>query len=516
MYDPSPLRAQWSPTYCAWSSHSVPVYFKPGTLAANGFNVTNFREAFADALAVWNEESGANVDLYYAGETTASVPTPGRIIVSHGDDGSCADPLLAVTSLPGSGDCSGGGVFIQMILKDPCTHAVRPWVTTWPGSTAGGGFIYEGSLIHELGHALGLPDVTTQHGVMHGWALEAGAGLHLYTDDGLTVQQQMGLTTRNPATISSTNATSFGAPSLLASYFSSQGPTVTAASDGVSPFRIGVWDQIWQLAGASSGNHGSWTGMTSPPNGYIGSIHDPVSISRSNSDNEVILAWPSDCHTETHCDIRWALTSNGGSSWSTGTISGAGAIGRVEVAYDAFRNRFVLAYINGDSARIYTASAIAQNPLSWSVPQVASQTVGGFAQAFRYMGGVVFDSSGLGLLTAGAFDTTGRPGVIVQMAVTYPLATRYSVGAWSYANSTLPLNYVTRRPFGLARSSGGTIALAWRGGSSTRAFTTAIKASMSPTSAFGAGGERASSVINSVDIAWSPVSNTFLGAFSWP
>jgi hypothetical protein len=128
------------------------------------------------------------------------------------------------------------------------------------------------------------------------------------------------------------------------------------------------------------------------------------------------------------------------------------------------------------------------------------------------MGGLVFDDSGAGLLTAGYFMTT--PSVLVQMSTSFS-GGDYYLGSLNMANGSTPYNYTTRRHFGMARSSSGTIALAWRGTSGARSMVTAVKTSISSGAAFGTPADRISYIVNGVDIAYAPTTNTFLAGLSW-
>jgi len=84
---PGAARAQQHPppTGCVWGGGSVPVYMNPGTLAANGLDVDEARDALRAALALWNEETTANVQLYYAGDVAWTGEHPGSLLVVFQD-----------------------------------------------------------------------------------------------------------------------------------------------------------------------------------------------------------------------------------------------------------------------------------------------------------------------------------------------------------------------------------------------------------------------------------------------
>ena len=62
---PSEAQVVYSPLGCSFSGASIPVYFSPGTLAANNFDPDIFRESLIDAIATWREESMSSANLYF-------------------------------------------------------------------------------------------------------------------------------------------------------------------------------------------------------------------------------------------------------------------------------------------------------------------------------------------------------------------------------------------------------------------------------------------------------------------
>jgi hypothetical protein len=515
--------AQYSGLGCTWTASSptvsrVAVYFNPGTLAANGFAVDRFRAALLDAMAVWNEESRSQIDLYYAGDTTMTSGIANAIVINHQNVWTCADNALAKAFYAGAGSCRtpAAGPIVHVILQDSCTATTRPWKTTWPGAGGSGGYYYESVLTHELGHMLSMPDVVSTTGTMNGVYTEHASTLHLYPiDQASALITGDGLTHRRPRTAASTDAgVTFGAQSLISGLFSATSPSLASAND------LGLRASIWEMGLSSTavrrGTHGSWTTITSPPNGGFGSASEWVSVSHA-SGGQTVLAWPTNCNNTAHCQIAWAFTANNGTSWTTGTLTSAGTYARVELAYDPFRDRFVMAYLDGDTSRIFMSSTAA-TAVAWTTPNVASQASTAITETFRYMGGLVFDSGGAGLLAAGtnsSYTSNPEPGQIVQMN-TSVTGTTYTLGWAFWASSANPTWYITRRHFGLARNPAGTIVMGWRGPSGPRSFSTASKATLTASGGFGSISEPILDAVNSVDLAWSPISNAFIGGLSSP
>lgn len=515
--------AQYTGLGCTWSedtpnSTRVAVYFNPGTLASNGFSVARFRSALIQSLAVWNEESTSQVDLFYAGDTTSTSGIANAVVVNHQNVWTCLDNAFAKAFWAPSGDCrsSSAGPIVHVILRDSCTNAVRNWRTTWPGPAGSGGIHYESVMVHEIGHTLSMPDVVTATGVMNATAGEHAANLHLYPIDMASAQITTdGWTQRRPRTaLSSNNGVTFGASSVVPLGFSATSPSLSPAAD--VGLRSGVFEMVFGQGVTRRGTHGSWSVIDQPPNAGVGAVNHWVSTAHSDF-GETLYAWPTGCNRTAHCAIAWAWTSSNGPPWTTGTLAAAGTYGRVELAYDAFRDRFVMAYIDGDSSRIFMSSTPAVAP-SWSTPALASQASTSITETFRYMGGIVFDSAGAGLLVAGTnTNYTGSPeaGQIVQMATSFSSGT-YTLGWASWASGGAPANYITRRHFGLARNPGGTVVMAWRGPSAARSLATASKTGILPSTAFGTVSEPVLDVSNSVDIAWTSATANFAAGYSAP
>lgn len=77
--------AQYPGLECQWLNRTIPVYFNPGTLAANGFSVAGFRGELNDAMATWNEESQGQYDLVFGGDTAWTTEQENSIVVLHQD-----------------------------------------------------------------------------------------------------------------------------------------------------------------------------------------------------------------------------------------------------------------------------------------------------------------------------------------------------------------------------------------------------------------------------------------------
>ncbi len=126
---PAMTTAQTNPTTCSWSGRSIPVYFNPANIAANGFDENAFRNTMLNAMAVWNEESRGDIDMYYAGDTTETVGIAGAILVSFWNwlggsptPQSCAawGNTLANTALPSGTSCNGSGSAMAVGLRSVC------------------------------------------------------------------------------------------------------------------------------------------------------------------------------------------------------------------------------------------------------------------------------------------------------------------------------------------------------------------------------------------------------------
>ncbi|HMO55589.1 MAG TPA: hypothetical protein PJ994_13870, partial [Tepidiformaceae bacterium] len=191
----------------------VPVYFIPGTLAANGFNIDQARETLLNALAIVNEESGAHVDLYYAGDAGDVPFIANALTVRFQDTGVCCpiqpcpDGMMNNNPL-GRGDtrnCGSEGSGVAIMLRN-CDGTVRDWRTSF---SPGVGVMFEGVLVHEIVHAVFgiLHAPTGSNSVMVPAYLQDAhnAFRHLFTIDANTIELRAGLSSRFAAYTTSSN-----------------------------------------------------------------------------------------------------------------------------------------------------------------------------------------------------------------------------------------------------------------------------------------------------------------------
>lgn len=520
---PSEAQVVYSPLGCSFSGASIPVYFNPGTLAANNFDPDIFRESLIDAIATWREESMSSANLYFAGDSTATDNIPGALLVVHQNNWFCSDNAAAKAFYASSGDCATNGTIIRVIMRDSCTNVVRPWTPFWPGNGSSGGINYEAVLIHELGHAaFGFPDTTLSTGVMHKDYNLHARYLAISAIDARSAVTQYGWTGLFPLTMSSSNAgVSWSSTSLYESTtsFSPFPPALdtryntSIPTQGVNVFSYSATPQFRRGDHAAFSGHGS-----SPPTPETWS---QATLAYSTY-GEILALHTTDCDLARHCSLQWMWSNNQGASWSTGVIAPSPAVGtfaRAEAAYDVANDRFVVVYIRGDSARPYSTWTYAASPV-WSTPIYAS--LGEDPMPLRHMGGLVFDNAGTGLLVASAFRDNGPAlgalsvlSPIVQMQVTLE-PSGYRISNASYARSYTWRSLArTRRNFGLARSPEGQIVMAWRGTSSLRRLMISRKTSIASTSLFSAEEEQPITVTNGVDIGYSQGSSSFVVGFPW-
>lgn len=376
------------------------------------------------------------------------------------------------------------------------------WSTLWPTSSE---IFMEGTAVHELGHSLGFPDViglTT--GVMR-WAYDQpGSALHLYPIDQNSLRAVSGTSLRrqrvhrattpwsgwsSPIIVPNALANSVGA-TVERNFFEAGRPALVAdrGATGLPRFQRGDPTSTtgWVWFGAAPSSDGSlWV------SGARGS---------TPTNAPIMLAWLGPCTTGTGCTVETAYFATPASNPVYSTLPNY-TFARAEVTYDVWRQRFVLALIDHATAQIVTTW---WTGTVWDTPVVASSSINGAPERFRYMGGIAFSSSGSGVFAGGYASPVASvsfPGILRQAAVTvvggdYYLAPTVGFGA-------NPLDFTTRRHFGIAQvaEATGTIRYlaAWRGTSSTRSWNWASRASTSTY--FGAATESIAQVINSVDVA---------------
>ncbi len=470
----------------------VPIYWNPGTLAANGFNVNAFRNSFLNAVALWNEESHANLQLLYMGDTSSTNPIAGAIVVKNINQLACGSGLLGLTQWPGGYSyLRDASPLVSMVLQDSCSGAVRPWV---PGQVPGNFFSYEAVLAHELGHAVfDLPDryagacaPVLQDTIMFSYG-RATAALHLYPVDVNTARARngnLGFGRPYASDTADLGVTFSGRTTLLA------GSTIDARMTPAIASRFPSSDLVAVVADQFvgrpfSGVPGSWTAqpVTINPTGFYS--QPAVAFSEFG---ETLATWNTSCTAASDCSVSWAWSNNNGASWTTGAVLasnpfGAGTYTRTAVAYDRFRDRFVMAFIEGNSRQPSMISSPAASP-SWTSPgAVANFTPPN--PMLRSMGGMVFDGSGGGLLVA-VSDETATYGQIFQYPIISNPAGGYFVDpAQTVAGPGYATWFTARRSIGLARRpSDGRIFMAWRSMFDGDVIATAHKTSISASATF--------------------------------
>ena len=501
----SSAQAQYTNLACTWTDKSIEVYFNPGTIAANGFDVARFREEMIDGMSVWNDEGQGRYDLLYMGDTTSNQKA-GAIVVNHIDTWACSDNTIGKAFYPGAGaECDSGDPVVNMVMQDSCNPGTpRDWRTGWPGTTfnpwgLGGAAGYEMVAAHEFMHMQGLPDEGPGPGM--GCCTNWHTSFRfLYPIDVLSIRAQAGPTIRRPRTVWSTLGTSWSSSSLLSTNYSSSPPDLDGM--GGTGLSAAIWEPVFQVANVRTGNHGSWTNVPTPTS--IGDLHKWPSIA-SSSFGESLVVWPDDCDNTNACTIDWAWTNNGGTSWTTGTLSDARTHSKAFVQYDQNRDRFVLAYIHRNDARIMTRSTAAAS-VSWGNNHPT------IAVPYRHLGGMVFDGDGAGLLVA-ASDQAATKGQIAQFAFTVT-GTSYGLVNGSWATSPAGAAK-TRRPFGIARSPySQRVVMVWRDVGNPRSMAVSRKLGIGSSIAFDAPTFPIADISNGASIAFDAFNDRFVAGYA--
>lgn len=506
--DTSSATPQYTVSTCTWTNRSIPVLFNAGTAAANGFFPERFRDELINAMAMWNEESQSGLDFLYAGDTTQSQVT-GNVVVRHQDTWACVDNTSAKAFWPGSGNCAAGAPEIVMIMQDSCNPGTqRQWRTGWPGSTfqawgLGGAMGYEHVAGHELGHMLGFPDAGPYPAVMCCNNRHTSFRM-LYPIDINTARRWYGTPARFVATATTTDGLSLSGVSMPICKRTTLPPSLTSFPSSTQPLRMSLSESSTRFAQMQQGTHATWT--THPSEGDAADAHKWTSVS-SSTYGETLVVWPINCDNNVGCDIRWAWTNNNGSSWTRGTLTDADTYGRPAVAYDVYADRFVLAFIDVAESRVITRSAPAISAPAWS----ANNPTG--ALPYRYMGGMVFDSAGNGLLLAASDDAAAKNRIAQFQLVRSGSTYNTGVSSWALANAGAAN---TRRHFDVSRNPvTGLILLAWRDGGNPRPLATATKTSMSAADPFMGPNFPLSSISNGVDLAFDEMNSRFVVGFTY-
>ncbi len=192
----------------------------PGTLSANGHDVSAVRDALMASLTIWNEESSADITLHYAGDVTWTSAQPGSVLVRFQNTWVCpGDNGWYGKAFPMS--CRTTGSIVHIMLQE-CDGTPRPWTTD--AVTSGDGISFQAVLAHEIGHAaFGFPDIATPPGDTVMWYTSGpnfNSSRHLYTVDINTARENVGLTNRWARVATSSSGTSFGTATSLGFYAS--------------------------------------------------------------------------------------------------------------------------------------------------------------------------------------------------------------------------------------------------------------------------------------------------------
>lgn len=448
-WDTPSAAAQYGPHGCTWGNLTANVWSNPGTIAANGFSVDQFRLELQAAISTWNEESQTPGPIQYAGDTSSTVPIPGAILVTHQNTWACTNNTSAKAFWSGHGSCATDPPapnFI-MIMQDSCNPGTpRMWRAGWPGPSVhdpwglAGTMPYEGVATHELGHTLGMFDFAGSAGVMNPSGAHT-AHLHLYPNDVQQLRGVEGTTFLRPHTIDSANGSSWTSSPLAAtpsSMVSSLVPAIGGQMPGANAMRISMGEAWLRYAPVRTGAPGAWSSHAAAS--AVLDVDSWVSVATSDF-GELLVVWVDDCTGTNSCNIDWAWTNNSGSSWSTGTLSDTNTYARPSVAYDRGRDRFVLAYIDDINSQVITRSSPAISSPVWS------SAFGTSMAPYRYLGGMIFNASGTGMIFAAANTATTR-GRIAQFTMGGSGST-YSIvnGTWLTSQSNR-----TNRSFGVAYS----------------------------------------------------------------
>lgn len=474
---------------CRFPTDNVPIYFNPGVLWSYNYNPDVFREVLINAMMVWRQQSLSRVNPYFAG-TTSAVSIPGAIVVNH----DASPTSRSATAIFYTGSCPGPvGVIINVHMVNQ-SGVPRVWTPYWQFDPTTFVSSYEAVLVHELGHAaFGFPDTVPQPtGVMVGSFGRYPAGLILYPEDIIAAVSTYSPSSEIARTVATTN---LGATWSASAYFdastttTSFPPSLTPTDSSSQPVAgvLSTWTSSRVLV--RHGNHGTFAAYADTPSEVV--WHE--SHAAVSSYGETMVVFPVDCNRDNFCSIYWAWTYNDGSTWVGGKVLTPPAWGtytRPSVAYDPYRDAFVLAYISGVDSEIYTLSTPAA-AVNWGASTRLRPTSDSFAKPFRHMGGMVFDSAGTGLIAATALwdeaptyynNPIATP--IVQANLTWN-GSQYVLGNIGYNRYYSTRGEArTRVPFGLSRSAAGQIFMAWRGTSNSRRLTFSTKSSISATSWF--------------------------------
>lgn len=162
-YECAPVTENGQPTGVTviWQQRCIPVYLRLGD---EDLWPVDFRSAIEDSLAVWPRESCSDLSLPFSGETTVapgfqtSNPGANRNVITLTDTAEIyynyfGGEELAITAVhysPITGEILDADIIINTVDNDFSTGACTP------SGTPSGPYDLQNTLVHELGHLIGL------------------------------------------------------------------------------------------------------------------------------------------------------------------------------------------------------------------------------------------------------------------------------------------------------------------------------------------------------------------------
>ena len=373
--------------YCTYGwkwSQSVPVYI----VSRGDFRVERFGLQTATverylraAIAEWNEASGMNHTLFYAGQRANKDQGNGvTFYATKCGSLACGPSYLGCTL--------GSAPNIAVALYPPaCTANPVTWTVTPPGTDL------QTVVAHELGHALGLDHSdktcgTSQNGqtrgIMRSWANQTnGAWRWLRRDDISGIRAIYGKRDNRVVRYQqSTDGTNWDGGHKLVGNFAHTPVSATTAFNEKDNWLHGItWadtnDQVVHLTGIDTGwYHSQATVVDNTSNGMT---WDAPAIGRGNG--RVMIAWISDeVSTGYQVRLRWALRNIGTTSFNLYNDGPTTFHKSIGVSYSADRDVFLLTYIDSQTrARVLTIDSATGQQISDTDTQLVLHDVGSAA-----------------------------------------------------------------------------------------------------------------------------------------